>query len=205
MTRWWATNLPTPHATAMSCSCGCTRRWGVVSLKAVSQLAPGHTANNPTLRADLPHLHLWARETLGCPLLVLGIWSDPGQSPSRLRWAPSTDGFWAECYCHGGLSEYVCAQSYLTLWSHGLQPARLLSPWDSLDKNTGVVAISSSRGSAQPRDQTRVSWVSWIGRRDLSHLNHLGSHRGVGEFSSIASTCTLCVHVYVREQSAPGP
>jgi len=31
------------------------------------------------------------------------------------------------------------------------------------------VAISFSRGSSQPRDQTRVSWVSCIGRRLLYH------------------------------------
>ena len=29
-------------------------------------------------------------------------------------------------------------QSCLTLWPHGLQPARLLCPWDSPGKNTGV-------------------------------------------------------------------
>ena len=29
------------------------------------------------------------------------------------------------------------AQSCQTLWPHGLQPARLLCPWDSPDKNTG--------------------------------------------------------------------
>ena len=89
---------------------------GVVSLKAVTQLAPGRTTNNPTLRADLSHLHLWARETLGCPLLVLGIWSDPRHSPSRLQWAPSTDGFWAECYCHRGLSVYVFVLSRIWLF-----------------------------------------------------------------------------------------
>ena len=32
----------------------------------------------------------------------------------------------------------VCAQSCPTLWPHGLQPARLLCPWDSPGKNTGV-------------------------------------------------------------------
>ena len=31
------------------------------------------------------------------------------------------------------------------------------------------VAISSSRGSSQPRDQTCVSYVSWIGRQVLNH------------------------------------
>ena len=32
----------------------------------------------------------------------------------------------------------LVAQSCLTLWSHGLQPFRLLYPWDSPGKNTGV-------------------------------------------------------------------
>ena len=35
-------------------------------------------------------------------------------------------------------SAYLCAQSCLTLRPHGLQPARLLCPWDYLGKNTGV-------------------------------------------------------------------
>ena len=35
---------------------------------------------------------------------------------------------------------------------HGLQPARLLCPWDSPGKNTEWVAISFSRGSSRPRD-----------------------------------------------------
>ena len=43
------------------------------------------------------------------------------------------------------------------LWPHGLQPTRLLCPWNSSGKNTGVVAISSSRGSPKPRDRTGVS------------------------------------------------
>ena len=50
-------------------------------------------------------------------------------------------------------------QSCLTLLQpHGLWPARLLCPWSSPGKNTGV-AISSSRGSSQFWDWT---WVSWI-------------------------------------------
>ena len=36
----------------------------------------------------------------------------------------------------------------------GLQPSRLLCPWDSPGKNTRT--RSSSRGSCPPRDQTRV-------------------------------------------------
>ena len=36
------------------------------------------------------------------------------------------------------------------------------------------VAIASSRGSSQPRDQTHVSYVSCIGRGVLYHYRHLG-------------------------------
>ena len=32
----------------------------------------------------------------------------------------------------------VCAQSFPTLQPHGLEPARLLCPWDFPAKNTGV-------------------------------------------------------------------
>ena len=36
----------------------------------------------------------------------------------------------------------------------GQKAARLLCPWDSPGKNTGVGCIPFSRGSSQPRDQT---------------------------------------------------
>ena len=39
------------------------------------------------------------------------------------------------------------------------------------------VAISYSRGSSQPRDQTRNSWVCCTGRQILLPLSHLGSPR----------------------------
>ena len=52
--------------------------------------------------------------------------------------------------------------------------ARLLSPWDSLDKNTGV-GLLFSRGSSQSRDQTRASYASCIGRQVLYHYHHLRS------------------------------
>ena len=46
--------------------------------------------------------------------------------------------------------EYVC----LTLCDpHGLQPSRLLCPWDFQAKILEWVAISSSKGSSQPKDQ----------------------------------------------------
>ena len=49
--------------------------------------------------------------------------------------------------------------SYLTLCN---PMDRLLCPWNSPGKNTGVVATSSSRGSSRPRDRTHVSYVSCI-------------------------------------------
>ena len=55
----------------------------------------------------------------------------------------------------------------------GLRPARLLCPWSSPGKNTGVgFTISFSRGSSQPRDQTQVActvggfFTVWATRED---------------------------------------
>ena len=47
-----------------------------------------------------------------------------------------------------------------SLRPHGLWPARLPCPWDSPGKTPGVGAVSSSRGSSQPRDWTLVSCIS---------------------------------------------
>ena len=47
---------------------------------------------------------------------------------------------------------------------HGIFWARILK---CFLKN--IEAASSSRGSSQPRDGTRVSWVSWPGRQILHH------------------------------------
>ena len=43
-----------------------------------------------------------------------------------------------------------------SLWPRGLQPTRLLCPWDSLGKNTGV-AVPFFRRSSLSRDLTQVS------------------------------------------------
>ena len=40
----------------------------------------------------------------------------------------------------------LVTQSCLTLWSHGLQPTRLLCPWNSAGKNTGVGCHFSLQG-----------------------------------------------------------
>ena len=55
-----------------------------------------------------------------------------------------------------------CSVVSNSLQPHWLQPTKLICPWDSPSKNTGVVAIPFSRGSSQPRDQTQVSCI--VGR-----------------------------------------
>ena len=65
-----------------------------------------------------------------------------------------------------------------SLRPHGLQPARLLWPWDSSGKNTGVYLpfIPFSGESSWPRDQTQVScsagrfFTIWATREALSFL-----------------------------------
>ena len=57
-----------------------------------------------------------------------------------------------------------------SLRRYGLQPTRVLCPWDSPGKTLERVAISSSRGSSQPRGRTSVSYFScrWV----LYHQHH---------------------------------
>ena len=52
------------------------------------------------------------------------------------------------------------------------------------------IAISFSRGSSQPRDQTRTSYISCIGWRVLYHWRHLGSsHMCVYIYLHVVSVC----------------
>ena len=77
------------------------------------------------------------------------------------------------------------------VWPYGLWPTRLLCPWDSPGKNTGVVAITYSRESSQPRDRTWVS-VSCIGRWILYQLCHLEVGRCFSSpFSKLSSKLLL--------------
>ena len=53
----------------------------------------------------------------------------------------------------------LVAQQCLTLQLHGLQPTRLLWPWNSPGIPWKWVAIPFSRRSSQPRDLTQVSCI----------------------------------------------
>ena len=69
----------------------------------------------------------------------------------------------------------VCVQNHFShVRPYGLQPVRLLCPWDSPGENPlEWIAMPSSRGSPWPRDWTCISYVSCIGRQVLKY--HPGS------------------------------
>ena len=48
----------------------------------------------------------------------------------------------------------MCACQVASVLSHRLEPTRLLCPWDLQARILKWVAMSSSKGSSQPRDQT---------------------------------------------------
>ena len=61
-----------------------------------------------------------------------------------------------------------------SLWPHGLQPARLLCPWDSPGKNTGVGSLSLLQGIFSNQwSNPGLSHCRWL----LYHLSHQGSPR----------------------------
>ena len=77
-------------------------------------------------------------------------WSQVTMGPSKWDWCQ-----WRLHRCLVCISHSVVVDSVI----HGLQPGRLLCPWNSPDKNTGV-AIPFSRGSSWPRDRTHVSCIA---------------------------------------------
>ena len=108
-------------------------------------------------------------------------------------------------YIKHNMHSWVHAQSYLTLCNPmELKPARLLCPWDSWGKNTGVVAITFFRGSSRLRDWTWVSCIAgrvftvWATRKAHlvailkrvleSHLTHL-ANCGVSILRALSYLC----------------
>ena len=105
-----------------------------------------------------------------------GLQSPAGHSPQPVPWAPSSPDDPRPLRREGQdpplislsawrpplpwlLAEmsplvFSCSDMSNFLWPHGLEPARLLCPWGSPVKNTGVGSHSLSRGSPQCRDQT---------------------------------------------------
>ena len=99
------------------------------------------------------------------------------QSPA---WGPEPDSPWeAVLTLFGYLS--MCVHAMLLQW-----PLALCNPLDCSPPGSSVcgilqarmlewVAMPSSKGPSQPRDQTCISYVSCVGRQVLYHEFHLGS------------------------------
>ena len=102
----------------------------------------------------------------------------------------SASGIKVQQYLHKKyrfLSAVLCLVTQLcpTLWT---VTHRLLCPWDSPGKNTGVGCHTlSSRGSFQPRDRTQVSCIA--GASLLSELPGKLKKTGVGSLSLLHSLC----------------
>ena len=62
-----------------------------------------------------------------------------------------------------------------SLSPYGLQPTRLLCPWDTPGKNTGVGCHFLLQGVFPAQRSNHISYVSCIGRQVLYHWCHLGS------------------------------
>ena len=85
-----------------------------------------------------------------------------GQAPPHRRTAPPPFS----------LASYVSVSRSVmfdSLQSHALKPARFLCPWDSPARILQWAAVSFSRGSSQPRNQTGVFIASQAGSLPLSH------------------------------------
>ena len=126
-----------------------------------------------------------AKSLQSCPTLCDPIdGSPPGSSVSGILQTRTLE--WC-CHfllqCMKVKSESEVAQSCPTQRPHGLQPTRLLHPWDFPGKWVAIVgvAVSSSRGSSWYRDRTWVSCISCIGRWILYHCTTWvrGSSSGV--------------------------
>ena len=98
-------------------------------------------------------------------------WTAAYKAPPSVDFPGKSTGVGCHCLLWYIIYIYICSvtQSCLTLCLvdcsppgssvHGISQARILE-W---------VAISSCRGFSWPRDQTRISCVSWIGGRILYH------------------------------------
>ena len=73
-----------------------------------------------------------------------------------------------------------------SLQPRGLQPSRLLCPWDFPGRHTGGGVISFSRGSPRPRNQTRIAS---IGRQILYTTELPGKPLSILYTISIVYTC----------------
>ena len=90
---------------------------------------------------------------------------------------------------------YVVSQQVMShsLPSHGLQPARLLCPWDFPGKHTGVACHFLLQGIFPIQGSNRHLLHLLHCREILYHLSHQGSHYLLESENESRSSCpTLC-------------
>ena len=92
-------------------------------------------------------------------------------------WYLSKSIIWA--FSNYSCMSSVCSVSSDSLWPHGLSSARLLCPWDSPDKNTGVGCHSLLQGIF-PTQESNLGLLHC--RQILYQLSYQGSpKKGQGE------------------------
>ena len=93
------------------------------------------------------------------------------------------------------------------LWPRGLQPARLLCPWDFPGKNTGVGCHFLLQGlSSRPRDQTCIFWISCIaGRFFTTRTTGESKLRRAQSYQDWATSHSLFTFMHWRRKWQPTP
>ena len=130
-----------------------------ISLSVKSSFAiPRATSHQSPLSMEFSRLECWSRLPFPSPGIkpgspALQVDSIPSESPGKPRRSITTS-----CCCCWRC--FVASVGSDFVQHCGLQPARLLCPWDSRGKNTGVDCHALLRGSSRPRDWTRVSCIA---------------------------------------------
>ena len=86
------------------------------------------------------------------------------------------------------LNRFSRVRLLATIWTVGLQPARLFCPWDFPGKNSGVGYCALLQGIF-PTHRSNPTTSNCIGRRVLYHQCHLGSPSPMVKFYK---TIVLC-------------
>ena len=103
-----------------------------------------------------------AKSLHSCPTLCNPIDSSPPGSPvPGILQARILSGLPFPSPMHESEKwKWSCSVVSDSLAPHGLKPARLFCPWGFSRQEYWWLAISFSRGSSQPRDQTQVSHIA---------------------------------------------
>ena len=94
----------------------------------------------------------------------------------RFNVVTSVEPLWWDCVC-----VYAHSVMFNSLQPRGLQPARLLCPWDSPGKNTGVGSLSLLQGIFPIQGLSPLSLLHW--QADSLPLSHQRSHDGIVKWS----------------------